>query len=40
LNVGGAIPGIGSMAIHGGPARYTNIVFAEDEDGLPKAGNR
>ncbi len=34
-NVGGAVPGIGTMAIHGGPARYTNIVFAEDEDGLP-----
>ena len=24
------------MAIYGGPARYTNIVFAEDEDGLPQ----
>ncbi|MFH1487125.1 MAG: hypothetical protein ABIH46_13720 [Chloroflexota bacterium] len=35
MNVGGAIPGIGTMAIHGGPARYTNIVFAEDEDGIP-----
>src|SRR5450759_4534416 len=23
MNVGGAIPGTGSMAIHGGPARYT-----------------
>jgi len=23
------------MSIHGGPARYANIVFAEDEDGLP-----
>ncbi|MBI2906910.1 MAG: hypothetical protein HYX92_04575 [Chloroflexi bacterium] len=35
-NVGGAIPGIGTMAIYGGPARYTNIVFAEDEAGVPK----
>ncbi|MFC2052617.1 hypothetical protein ACFLT4_07845, partial [Chloroflexota bacterium] len=35
MNVGGAIPGVGTMAIYGGPARYTNIVFAESEDGLP-----
>jgi hypothetical protein len=35
MNVGGAIPAKGTMSIHGGPARYTNIVFAEDEDGLP-----
>lgn len=35
LNVGGGIPGEGSMAIYGGPARYTNIVFAEDEGGIP-----
>ena len=35
LNVGGALPGSGSMAIHGGPARYTGLVFAEDEAGLP-----
>lgn len=34
-NVGGAIPGKGTMSIHGGPARYTSIVFAEDEEGLP-----
>jgi hypothetical protein len=34
--MGGAIPGIGTMAIYGGPARYTGLVFAEDEDGLPK----
>jgi hypothetical protein len=32
---GGAVPGIGTMSIYGGPARYANIVFAEDEDGLP-----
>ncbi|MFC1941071.1 hypothetical protein ACFLWL_01490 [Chloroflexota bacterium] len=35
LIVGGGIPGRGSMAIYGGANRYTNIVFAEDEDGLP-----
>ncbi|MBI2907328.1 MAG: hypothetical protein HYX92_06720 [Chloroflexi bacterium] len=35
LTAGGAVPGSGSMAIFGGPARYTNIVFAEDEDGSP-----
>ncbi len=34
-DAGGAIPGIGTMSIYGGPARYTNIVFAEDEEGLP-----
>ena len=34
-DAGGAIPGIGTMSIYGGPARYTNIVFAEDEDGVP-----
>ena len=34
-DAGGAIPGIGTMAIFGTPARYTNAVFAEDEDGLP-----
>jgi hypothetical protein len=35
-NLGGAIPGNGSAVIQGTPARYTNAVFAEDEDGLPK----
>jgi len=35
VNVGGAIPGVGSMSIHGGPARYAGLVFAEDEEGLP-----
>jgi hypothetical protein len=34
-NVGGALPGVGTMAIWGA-MRYTNAVFAEDEDGLPK----
>jgi hypothetical protein len=33
-NVGGALPGVGSMANYGG-LRYTNVVFAEDEDHLP-----
>jgi len=33
-NVGGALPGVGTMAIFGA-MRYTNVVFAEDEDGLP-----
>jgi hypothetical protein len=33
-NVGGALPGIGSMGIFGA-MRYTNAVFAEDEEGLP-----
>lgn len=33
-NVGGAIPGVGTMAQFGG-MRYTNAVFAEDEAGLP-----
>ena len=36
LHVGGGIPGRGSMAVYGGPARFTNIVFAEDEDGIPQ----
>jgi hypothetical protein len=33
-NVGGALPGIGTMANYGG-MRYTNVVFAEDEVNLP-----
>ncbi len=33
-NVGGALPGIGAMGIFGA-MRYTNAVFAEDEEGLP-----
>ncbi|PWU25680.1 MAG: hypothetical protein C5B48_00110 [Candidatus Rokuibacteriota bacterium] len=33
-NVGGALPGIGTMANYGG-MRYTNAVFAEDEEHLP-----
>lgn len=37
-NIGGAIPGIGTMAIHG-EMRYTNAVFAEDEEGLPEGWN-
>jgi len=34
-NVGGALPGIGTMAIFGA-MRYTNVVFAEDEAALPQ----
>ena len=34
-NVGGAVPGVGTMAIWGA-MRYTNVVFAEDEEGLPQ----
>jgi hypothetical protein len=33
-NLGGALPGIGAMAMFGA-MRYTNAVFAEDEAGLP-----
>ena len=33
-NVGGALPGVGTMAMFGG-MRYTNAVFAEDEDVIP-----
>ncbi len=35
-DIGKTIPGTGTMAIYGGPAKYTNIVFAEDEAGLPQ----
>ena len=35
MNLGGGIPGSGSMAIYGGPAKYAGMVFAEDEDGSP-----
>ena len=34
-NVGGALPGVGTMAIFGA-MRTTNAVFAEDEAGLPE----
>ena len=33
-NLGGALPGTGTMAVFG-HMRFTNAVFAEDEDGLP-----
>ena len=33
-NLGGALPGTGAMANYGG-MRYTNAVFAEDEEGMP-----
>ena len=32
--LGGALPGVGTMAIFGA-MRYTNVVIAADEDGLP-----
>jgi hypothetical protein len=35
MNLGGAIPGSGSMSLYGGPGRYTGLVFAEDEQNLP-----
>jgi hypothetical protein len=35
-NVGQAIPGQGTMAIFGGPQKFANVVFAEDEEGLPE----
>jgi hypothetical protein len=34
-NIGQAIPGLGTMAIFGGPLRFANAIFAEDEEGLP-----
>jgi hypothetical protein len=34
-NLGGALPGVGAMAMWGA-MRYTNAVFAEDEDNMPK----
>ena len=37
-NLGGAVPGVGTMAVWGA-MRYTNVVFAEDEDGLPPGWN-
>ncbi|MFC1966454.1 hypothetical protein ACFLWI_05870 [Chloroflexota bacterium] len=33
-NAGGALPGVGTMSTFSG-MRYTNAVFAEDEEGLP-----
>lgn len=35
MNLGGAVPGKVSMSLYGGPARYTGLVFAEDEADLP-----
>src|SRR5271154_5285874 len=34
-NLGGALPGVGAMAMWGA-MRYTNAVFAEDEDNMPQ----
>lgn len=36
MNLGGAVPGKGTMSLYGDPSRYTNIVFGEDEDALPQ----
>jgi hypothetical protein len=35
-NVGQAVPESGTMAIFGGPLKFANVVFAEDEEGLPE----
>jgi hypothetical protein len=35
MNMGGAVPGKGSMSLYGGPGRYTGLIFAEDEECLP-----
>jgi hypothetical protein len=35
-DLGGAIPGSGTMSINGALGRYTGTVFAEDEIGVPK----
>jgi hypothetical protein len=34
MNLGGAVPGVGTMALYG-QGKYTNAVFAEDEDASP-----
>lgn len=36
MSAGGAVPGLGTMSGFGGPGRYTGLVFAEDEEGLPE----
>jgi hypothetical protein len=38
MDIGGAVPGNTTMAIFGGPGRFTGTVFAEDEAGLPAEG--
>ena len=35
-NLGGALPGVGSMANYGA-MRYTNVVMAEDDENLPRS---
>lgn len=35
MNVGGAVPGSGTLSGYGGPGRYTGLVFGEAEDKLP-----
>ena len=40
MNMGGAVPGKGSMSLYGGPGRYTGLIFAEDEECLPSDWKR
>jgi hypothetical protein len=35
-NVGQAVPESGTMAIFGGPLKFANVIFAEDEEGMPE----
>ncbi len=35
-NIGSAVPELGTMSNFGGPAKWNNIFFAEDEEGLPE----
>lgn len=34
-NVGQTVPGSSTMALFGGPIKFANVIFAEDEEGLP-----
>lgn len=36
MNIGSAVPEFGTMSNFGGPAKWANIIFAEDEEGLPE----
>ena len=35
-NIGSAVPESGTMSNFGGPSKWANTIFAEDEDGLPE----
>jgi hypothetical protein len=39
MNLGGAVPGKGTMSLYGDPSRYANIILGEDEDVLPLGWN-